>query len=290
MARSTSNLGAQPSIPEEQLQGKGKAPIQDFAGFNPLAEPTSTLNTEISEPKSNEAPTSAPRDSSPENPQKHLEEARDHLQPAKSTPIPTPAQQSSHQRGISNTSSLASSFNDSSPASPGLDSDFPSGNASGLDVTLDGQDASASRSDTTPAATPGLEPMLNFGSLAAMIGDEDKILEGNEHIEDAGEPASKTEEEPIKEPSPTGSPRIDPTGSGESGEGNRSRGDSGESSASAPPPIYVESAPSDDGHHEDSDQISPAPEPPRIVHDVDSKDIGNVSVLDRPLHAHEATQ
>ena len=55
MAGSTSNLGAQPSIPEDQVQGKGKAPAQNFAGFNPLTEPSSTLNTEMKEVRDHES-------------------------------------------------------------------------------------------------------------------------------------------------------------------------------------------------------------------------------------------
>ena len=133
--------------------------------------------------------------------------------------------------------------------------------------------------------------MINFGSLAAMIGDEDKPgRHGDEHIEDAAAAGTQSTagdqlDEQFKEPSPTTSP----DGSlAVSAEGNRSRGDSGESSGSAPPPIYVESAPSAGEDGGDVDQIHPAPA--GVVRDVDSKDIGNVNVLDRTVHAHEATQ
>ena len=114
--------------------------------------------------------------------------------------------------------------------------------------------------------------MLNFRSLAAMIGTEDKDARGDEHIENA-EPQSKAEEQ-LKEPSPHGSPRISPVSGLEM---NRSRGDSGESSASAPPPVYDEGG----------DQITPAPA--GVVHHVDSKDIGSIDVWDHH-GAHEAMQ
>ena len=138
-------------------------------------------------------------------------------------------------------------------------------------------------SSTARSGTPPIEPMLNFRSLAAMIGDEEDkdIGRESEHIEHATDPA----EEELKEPSPTGSPRLSPVASAM--EGNRSRGDSGESSSSAPPPIYVESPPGEDG-----DQITPAPQPQLIVgghDDVDRKDITGVDIWDRG-HAHEATQ
>lgn len=163
---------------------------------------------------------------------------------------------------------MASSFNDSSAGSFRADSDLPSAGASGLDVSNTAQEH---RSGTPPAA----EPMFNFRSLAAVIGNEDGASadSSGEHVEDAGTRA----EEELKEPSPTGSPRITPVGGSlVTGEGNRSRGDSGESSRSAPPPVY----------EADGDQITPAP---RIVHDVDSKEIGNIEVWGSG-RMHEATQ
>lgn len=111
-----------------------------------------------------------------------------------------------------------------------------------------------------------------------MINNEDGREGNTEHVEnvETGSPA----EEELKEPSPTGSPRISPIGgTGAVGaEGNRSRGDSGESTRSVPPPIY----------DPDGDQITPAPAA-RVVHDVDTKDIGNINILDH-ARMHEATQ
>lgn len=281
MARSTSNLGMQLSIPEEHIQGKGKAPAQperDFAGFNPLSDPSSTLNTEIRDQHHDSPTTSAFADAPPssvDNAQRHLEESRANLQPSTSTPIQIPNRPDLHQRQISGASSVASSLGDGSSAFP---SNLPSAGGSGVDLTAGVQDPSNQASGTPPAGNSNLEPMLNFRSLAAVIGEEDKGGHESEHIEDAGDTASRAEAE-LKEPSPAGSPRVVPEATGE---GNRSRGDSGQSSHSAPPPIYVENAPSANGDEE----ITPAP---RIVHDVDSKDINRVDVVDHG-HAHEATQ
>ena len=163
------------SIAEEQIQGKGKLPAQDFAGFNPLTEPTSTLNTEMQDDDSDSPPTSLPI----EDPQRHLEESRAHLTTLGSAPIPTTSitPPPPHIRQLSNDSSAASSFVDSAPGSLRMDSDLPSRNASGLDMTTGTPDA------TTPALA---EPMLNFQSLAAMIGEEDQARESEgrgEHIE-----------------------------------------------------------------------------------------------------------
>lgn len=176
-----------------------------------------------------------------------------------------------HARQLSETPSVASSFNDSSAGSFRADSDLPSAGASGLDVSSSGQEQRSS--------TPAAEPMFNFRSLAAVIGNEGQGGEGGsgEHVENAETETGTRAEQELKEPSPTGSPRITPI-SGAAGnlEGNRSRGDSGESSRSAPPPVY----------EADGDQITPAPQ---IVHDVDSKEIGNIEILGRE-RLHEATQ
>ena len=172
-------------------------------------------------------------------------------------PAPRPG---SHLRQMSNSSSIASSFAESAPGSFQAGSGIPSAHGSGLDLPASAEDTPGTG---TPAiGTPSHEPMLNFRSLAAVIDNRDKDGHGDEHIENA-EPLSPAEEE-VKEPSP---------------EGNRSRGDSGESSSSAPPPVYVESPP-------DGDEITPAP---IVSREVDKKEIHNVNILDRGQE-HEATQ
>lgn len=292
MARSTSNLGTQPTILEEQIQGKGKEPIKERAGASMVSEETSNLSPEVKEPQKRDSdpPNSGQSMPNPINhPQRHLAASRANLQPTSSTPIPMPSPRSPHIRQLSNASSAASSFVESPYGSVRGDSNLPSGNGSNLDVTAGGLDGSPMLMPTG-GSNPTIEPMFNFRSLAAMIGEEDKVRE-NEHIETAGPIISKAEEE-LKEPSPTGSPRVVPLAGVD---GNRSRGDSGDSSASPPPPIYVEAPVGDKNIVLDdtgSDQITQAP-PPRPVPDVEKKgyDESCVNVLDHGHgHVHGATQ
>lgn len=281
MARSNSNLGTPSPLSEQQVQGKGKAPAQDFAGFVPLSEPTSTLNTEMQDPdKSGEPlrPRSDTAGSVNDNPQRHLEESRANIQPSSGVSLPEPNRLSPHIRQLSDAASLTSSTNESQSPSGSLrgESLVHSASGSGVDVSniAQGESTAAQRSGTPP-----LEPMINFRSLTAMIEDENKGGSEGEHIEDAT--ASKAEEQ-LKEPSPTGSPRITPTNTAAAMQGTRSRGNSGESNASPPPPVYAT---------DDDDQITPAPAALGVVHDVDSKDIGKIDVLHHdPTGAHEATQ
>jgi hypothetical protein len=226
MARSTSNLGQQQaSIAEvsEEMEGKGKAPAQDFAGYKPVQDSTSTLNMEI-------------RDNAGA---RHLEESRANLtgnqtqpqvRPVSPNPpvlpLPTPLQ------------NLAPATSTSSGASSLTDRDDSAGHTPGLLAEPD------SGTDTPPA-----EPNFNFRSLAAMIGEEDEI-EGrsstksdnnDEHIEHVALPV------------PQATTTLTP---------GRGRGDSGESSSSAPPPNYLSttSIPNAklDSEHDD-DAIRPVP-------------------------------
>lgn len=220
MARSTSNLGNQPpSSPTTPIPGKGKAPISanTSSGFNPLSEPTSTLNTEIatSSNTSNVASGDA---------QRHLEESRANLnQP--SQPIAFPDSSRGHGRHFSNASSIVSSVPDSAPNSYQQGSNFaPSANASG--VNLDGESSTSDRQSGTPSNGAGLEPMFNFRSLAAMIGDEDKGHNTGEHLEFLSAGAEDSYQTPRNLSVASGSKEVD---------GNRGRGDSGESSSSSAP-------------------------------------------------------
>lgn len=252
MARSTSNLGQQPSIPEEEVQGKGKAPAQDFAGFKPIAEATSTLNTEI---RDNGLNNEAGRRTSGSPPAtssaaRHLEASRANLQPSTSSPIPMPSPL--QQKEVSNTSSVASSFNDSAAQTPNIQS----ADGSALDVsTPDGG------TDTPQSSN---EPLLNFRSLAAMIGEEDEknsISKQSDHIEHAEQPESLKDSQATL---------------------TRNRGDSGESSSSSqpPPPSYTSGV-----KESNEDEIQPLP---RVVPEVESKNAVDVNVLDRS-RGYEAT-
>jgi hypothetical protein len=210
MARSTSNLGQQQaSIAEvsEELEGKGKAPAQDFAGFKPLIEPTSTLNTEI-------------RDNAGA---RHLEESRAHLtgQP-QAQPI--------------STSPLTSTLPLSVPATAAAWTSTSSG-ASSLTDRDESAAPSPGQGVEAETETPPPEPFLNFRSLTAMIGEEDRLegsakpAEEGEHIEHAP-PFTLVQ--------------------------GRGRGDSGESSSSAPLPTYYPSSIPKQSV-DDDDQIRPVP-------------------------------
>ena len=91
----------------------------------------------------------------------------------------------SHLRHVSNTSSSASSFIESGPASvrndlQGSNSSFePSPNASGTHV---GREEPRTKSSTPPTGGTSLEPLFNFQSLAAMIGRDEQWAD-SEHVE-----------------------------------------------------------------------------------------------------------
>ncbi|KAL8715176.1 MAG: hypothetical protein Q9220_001134 [cf. Caloplaca sp. 1 TL-2023] len=115
--------------------------------------------------------------------QSHLERARAQLNPElqiTTSPYGAGMHRPSHLRTASNVSSSASSFNESLPGSlrnhlHGSSSSLdPSPNASGVNL---GQSSSTSEGFLSGSASgggAGLEPMLNFRSLAAMIGRDDE--------------------------------------------------------------------------------------------------------------------
>ncbi|KAL1614517.1 SNF1-interacting protein [Diplodia seriata] len=251
--------------PSAQSDSKGKAIDRSGAGFNPMSEPTSTLN--------NGAASSARAD-----PQKHLEESRARIQkPSDSVGPASPLDltgQTSHRmalRQLSNASSSASSLAESEEADSlrqngGQDvnsagSSFePSPNTSGLSLG-GGGGASASSdpnvgTDTPPGGGAGTEPMFNFRSLAAVIGNEDeREKSGAEHLEDIGPstPSPFNEKadglEGLRKAAEARAaavpaiPSLSPADAeaNNSGTMTRSRGDSGESSSSSapPPPVLV---------------------------------------------------
>jgi hypothetical protein len=160
------------------VSGKGKAPDRSgmAGGFNPLTEPTSTIN---SGPPKDEA-------------QRHLEESRASIQTPSTTGDSTLQSSSflkpttelpNHRlalRPLSNVSSSASSFMDENAGASSFEG---SPNASG--VNLGGISDASPSTETPPGGGAGTEPMFNFRSLAAVIGDEDKGASGNlvEHLE-----------------------------------------------------------------------------------------------------------
>ncbi|KAL8922134.1 MAG: hypothetical protein Q9208_005329 [Pyrenodesmia sp. 3 TL-2023] len=137
---------------------------------------------------------------SPKNPQDHLERARAQLNPdlqASNMPFGSTVYRPSHLRTISNVSSFSSS--DESLPGPsrnpfqGSSSSLEaSPNTSGLNTGHPGSSSEAFVSGKPSGAGAALEPMLNFRSLAEMIGNDD----GSKATHQASRTAS--EEEPTQ--------------------------------------------------------------------------------------------
>ncbi|KAJ4323508.1 SNF1-interacting protein [Neodidymelliopsis sp. IMI 364377] len=251
--------------------GKGKAVDRSggSAGFNPMSEPTSTINTA---PSKDEA-------------QRHLEDSRAQIQGGSSSNLtPSDALQgdsSSHRsvlRNLSNDSSSASSYTESvqdaarneSQNNLAAGSSYePSPSASGLNI---------SRDETPPGALSGTEPMFNFSALAETLSHEDdKAENGAQYIEDVGEAKSSATQPPINMDGTGPSSDPEKQQSEPLGESVTTLKASEHSSTPAP-------------HTED--EIEPAP-PVQTVsenHSYDQKHIGEVGVLDNHRLGHQATQ
>ncbi|KAL8910299.1 MAG: hypothetical protein Q9171_004384 [Xanthocarpia ochracea] len=126
--------------------------------------------------------------------QSHLERARAQLNPElqpSTLPFGSSNYRPSHLRTTSNVSSSASSINESLPGSgrtafQGSNSSLElSPNTSGVDIGQASSSSEAFVSGTPPGGGAGLEPMLNFRSLAAMVDKDDepyykdKLIAGN---------------------------------------------------------------------------------------------------------------
>lgn len=225
MTRSTSNLAqSSTSPPPPPSSGKGKAPVSanTSSSLNPPNEPSSTPS-QATDFSNNQLQSGSAGD-----PQRHLETQRANLQQPllPSQPISFPSDHRTHLRHLSNASSAASSILDSAPSSH-----RPSANASGVNLYNGDTETPPDhlQSGTPGNSGPGLEPMFNFRSLAAMIGDEEKAREAEhtEYVEHL-----TPEERSERNESIASSSRAVPTQAIESG---RSRGDSLESSAGATP-------------------------------------------------------
>lgn len=266
--------------------GKGKAVDRSGAslGFNPLSEPTSTINAS----------------SSQDDAQRHLEQSRAQIRrEASSTGNPTPfdpfTEQPSHRsalRNLSNASSSASSFAESLQGSlrPGgfgasASSFEPSPNVSGV---------SLNREETPPHGTPGTEPMFNFNSLEAVMKKEDD--DTVQHIENVASGDTSTQE--------ASDDTKDSDAPGESSKGSTP-------DINVQPPEYVDIAESSkktdvvpsealeesvttikptEPSAEDDDEIVPAP-PVEVVSNehangLDTKHIGDVSLVDSREQQH----
>ncbi|KAG9759487.1 hypothetical protein KCU73_g3365, partial [Aureobasidium melanogenum] len=178
MTRSTSNIprpqtavstASSPPPAPPTVIGKGKAPATTAYGFNPLSEPTSTLNTEVAEQTADS--------------QRHLEESRANL-PQTTQPIsfPEAIQHRSHLRHLSNASSAASSMLESAPGSyqQRMLTQQISPNTSA--TVLDDGTGTPDTQSGTPSNDVNTEPMFNFNSLTEMIRNDDKERNAD-HVE-----------------------------------------------------------------------------------------------------------
>lgn len=270
--------GLNDTASSSSMAGKGKAVDRSggSVGFNPMSEPTSTIN----------APSS--KESLKEDAQRHLEDSRAHIQGSSSSNLaPSDALQGdspSHRsvlRNLSNDSSSASSYSESvqdaardeshNHLAPGSFYE-PSPSASGLNI---------SRDETPPGALSGTEPMFNFSALQETLDHEDDKAEiGAQYIEDVGEA------KPTSAQAPTG---LDGAGSSTNAEPQLSERPEllAESTVTLKASEYS-SAPKTDA----DDEIEPAPPVQSVPenHSYDHKHIGEVGMLDNNRLSHQATQ
>ena len=134
------------------------------------------------------APSQSP---SSGDPQEHLERARAQILPTDTSPYAPVPYRPSNLRTLSNASSSSSSIEGSGPNSlnSGLreqGSSFDvSPNASGVNIPAVSTAQENYITNTPPGGGAGMEPMFNFRSLAAMVGDDDKSKDTG-HEEHAG--------------------------------------------------------------------------------------------------------
>ncbi|KAF1947714.1 hypothetical protein EJ02DRAFT_332449 [Clathrospora elynae] len=246
-------------------KGKGVDRSADSVGFNPMSEPTSTIN----------------RPASKEDSQKHLEASRAQIQRDTSDPgnlvsfDGLSSEQPSHRAALRNLSSASSSASSSAESyqnslrqdsqsnlAPGL-SYGPSPNASGVSLSQ----------GETPQNSTGAEPMFNFRSLAEAIPLDEKSKNENraQYIEDVGD--------------------IQPaTANGKAPEGSEAKSsDPLAESTMTLKTTQEAAAPALKGG--DDDGISPAP-PVELVSQnhshLDQKHIGDISMMHGL--SHQATQ
>jgi hypothetical protein len=163
--------------------GKGKEVDRSggSAGFNPMSEPTSTINAPVKD-----------------DPQKHLEESRAHIQRGPSSSSgnlnPSDALGSDHRavlRNLSNTSSPASSIAESYQDSMRHDSQNHLAPGSSVEPSPNASNLNMSRDETPPGGTPSTEPMFNFQSLTESITNEERKDDNHaQHIENVGDEKS----------------------------------------------------------------------------------------------------
>ena len=225
MEGSSSSVAGKNYIPQSEAGGKGKAIDRGTAtvGYNPLREPTSTVNAETSTASNLR-----------ENPQLHLELSRAQLQNDSTIPSPglsvPPVEASASHPPPGSTSSVSSDSSSASSALPGTgaspnmdeeDEDDPSAPLSAqLIEPVSTNDTQATTSASMSQTTAYNDPTTSFYSLTAAV-------EGSQS--NSKQPEAPNEAAPVA-PSPERSLKAG---------ANRSRGGSSESSGSTaalPPP------------------------------------------------------
>ena len=186
--------GVYPSNAHTGATGLGRNPSEvSYAG---METPPYSAKGKGVEPAESEQPHArtliAPSPSTAADPQEHLERARAHILPSDAPPVSSPYSSSpyrpSHLRNLSNASSSTSSIDGSAPGSlqsdvRGQGSSFDvSPSASGVNIPTAASAQDTYISGTPPGGGAGMEPMFNFRSLAAMVGEEkskELMQEGN---------------------------------------------------------------------------------------------------------------
>lgn len=224
--------------------GKGKQVDRSggSVGFNPLTEPTSTINASLSQ----------------DNAQRHLEDHRAHVQREScSTGHPElldPANDDlrphrSALRNLSEASSSASSFAESLPTSPQHDSQVHLAPGSSYGHSPDSSGLNLSQGETPLNDSPGTEPMFNFNSLAKAITPDEKSRDGggSQYIED------------VEAQSAYGKDRLEETSANTISSGEETLGESvGTLKAAATSPVLVTTTATSNNDHCD-EEISSAP-------------------------------
>ncbi|KAL5117517.1 SNF1-interacting protein [Pleosporales sp. CAS-2024a] len=252
--------------------GKGKQVDRagGNTGFNTMGEPTSSNNTARSKDDS----------------RKHLEDSRAQIlrdtssgNPSSFDPIDDQRSHRSALRNISNTSSSASSFSesyDNSLRQTGHDGLAPGS----FEPSPSGSDMNLSQSETPPHGTPATEPMFNFKSLAEAITTEEAEKDsGPQFIENVKALQFANSKAPLGERATPSEPTS------QSSQLHNSALEDSTMTLKA-----SSHAPMND--HQSGDEVEAAPRIKSMQNepsDLDSKHIGEVSMIDGNIH-HQATQ
>ena len=246
------------------VASKGKAVDRsgEGSGLNPLTELTSTVNPS----------------SSKDDPQRHLEQSRAQIQNHTLTTSPLSpfdpfSEQQPHRsalRSLSSASSSASSFAESYQGSLRNAGNGGFGaSASSFEPTPNASGLSLGRDDGSQQSTPGVEPMFNFRSLAAVMTDESKNDDSGNvlHIENAEEKSQGAEDENAR-----GQPLI--VAGGSAGKGTSTEQDIEPLDESVSTMKPTKASENSDGESPRVVEVVDTPED-----EVDTKHVGEVSLV-----------